>query len=215
MCAIGEDARLTLSTVTGLISTTTDVSDQRMFEATRLAHAQEREALARKRAEEAEERRREADERRRGQGQNRRQLVSLSLFLLNARTELLIDVTSHELRQPVSAILNCSSLVRQNYADLLLALQNCVETDTLYKPTKKMLKTMDEDIDALDAIYQCGLAQERIANDVLSLSRIQLQILSVCPVEFDLIPEVQRIISIFRNELKMYAFFFHALNACI
>ena len=54
--------------VIGLISTITDVSDQRHFEETRLQHAQEREALARKRAEEAEERRKEADERRRGQG---------------------------------------------------------------------------------------------------------------------------------------------------
>ncbi len=53
---------------TGVIGTITDVSDQRLFEATRFAHAQEREATARRRAEEAEERRREADRRRRGQG---------------------------------------------------------------------------------------------------------------------------------------------------
>lgn len=50
------------------MATLTDVSDQRLFEATRLAHAQEREASARKRAEEAELSRQEADERRRGQG---------------------------------------------------------------------------------------------------------------------------------------------------
>jgi len=30
-----------------------------------------------------------------------------------------------------------------------------------------------------------GLAQERIANDVLSLSRIQLEVLSIQPVDFD------------------------------
>lgn len=59
---------LTVCIGTGVIGTITDVSDQRLYEATRLAHAQEREASARKRAEEAEERRREADERRRGQG---------------------------------------------------------------------------------------------------------------------------------------------------
>lgn len=45
---------------------------------------------------------------------------------------------------------------------------------------------------------------ERIANDVLSLSRIQLQVLSIYPVEFELIPEVRRIVAIFTNELKMY-----------
>jgi hypothetical protein len=71
--------------------------------------------------------------------------------------------------------------------------------------------------------FQCGLAQgsiigtkgpayltkthiflERIANDVLSLSRIQLQILSIHPVDFELVPEVRRIVAIFTNELKMY-----------
>ena len=52
----------------GVIGTITDVSDQRLYEAARLAHVQESETVARKRAEEAEERRIEADERRRGQG---------------------------------------------------------------------------------------------------------------------------------------------------
>ncbi|THH05145.1 hypothetical protein EW145_g5011 [Phellinidium pouzarii] len=170
--------------LTGLISTLTDVSDQRLYEASRLAHAQEREGLARKRAEEAEERRKEADERRRGQ-------------------ELLIDVTSHELRQPVSAILNCSSLVRSNLAGHREELGRLYGNNELFQPTEAFLRAIDDDLEALDAIYQCGLAQERIANDVLSLSRIQLQILSIHPVEFELIEEVQRIISIFRNELKM------------
>ena len=50
------------------MATLTDVSDQKLYEATQLAHAQEREASARKRAEEAELSRQEADERRRGQG---------------------------------------------------------------------------------------------------------------------------------------------------
>ncbi|KAL5511938.1 hypothetical protein ACEPAH_5157 [Sanghuangporus vaninii] len=171
-------------TFAGIISTITDVSDQRYFEETRLQHAQEREALARKRAEEAEERRKEADERRRGQ-------------------ELLIDVTSHELRQPVSAILNCSSLMRSNLARHRKELARACMSNASFRPTKELLRAMDDDLDALDSIYQCGLAQERIANDVLSLSRIQLQILSIQPVEFELIPEIQRIVSIFRNELKM------------
>jgi hypothetical protein len=49
---------------------------------------------------------------------------------------------------------------------------------------------------------------ERIANDVLSLSRIQLQVLSIHPVDFDLVPEIKRIVAIFYNELKMYNFVF-------
>lgn len=44
---------------------------------------------------------------------------------------------------------------------------------------------------------------ERIANDVLSLSRIQLEVLTVHLGEFNLVPEVMSIMSIFKNELRM------------
>jgi hypothetical protein len=43
-----------------------------------------------------------------------------------------------------------------------------------FRPTRQLLSTIEEDLEALESIYQCGLAQERISNDVLSLGRIQL-----------------------------------------
>lgn len=46
-----------------------DVSDRHLYEAARIAQAQEREALAQIRAADAERQRAEADERRRAQGQ--------------------------------------------------------------------------------------------------------------------------------------------------
>ncbi|KAG8964813.1 hypothetical protein FRC03_001346 [Tulasnella sp. 419] len=168
----------------GLIGTVTDVSDRHLYEEAQIFRAKEREALAKHRAIEAEEREKEADQRRRAQ-------------------ELLVDVTSHELRQPVSAILNCSALVRGNLASLYDKLLKCIEEALPFMPSRVLLNTMDDDLEALDAIYQCGLAQERIANDVLSLSRLQLQILSIHPVDFDIVLEVRRILSIFSNELKM------------
>jgi hypothetical protein len=43
-----------------------------------------------------------------------------------------------------------------------------------FRPTQQLVTTMNEDLEALESIYQCGLTQERISNDVLSLGRIQL-----------------------------------------
>jgi len=157
----------------GIIGTLTDISAQKMYEESQLAHAQEREMLAKRRAE-------EADERRRAQ-------------------ELLIDVTSHELRQPVSAILNSAQLIRSNLVDLRHALR----ANDGQQIDQKLVAALEDDIDSLDAVMQCGLAQERIANDVLSLSRIQLQVLAIHPTEFVLADEVQNIVSIFKNEVKM------------
>ncbi|KAI0035069.1 hypothetical protein K488DRAFT_83402 [Vararia minispora EC-137] len=171
-------------TYNGIIGTITDISDQKKLEQARLSHARESEYEARRQAEEAEQRRLESDERRRGQ-------------------ELLIDVTSHELRQPVSAILNCSNVVRSNMANLYEGLKKSHEAMAPFVPSSSALKEIEDDLDGLDAIYQCGLAQERIANDVLSLSRIQLGVLSIHPVDFDLVAETRNVVARFSNEVRM------------
>lgn len=146
--------------------TLTDISERRMLQQAQLSMAQEREAAARRQAEESELRRQEAEERRRAQ-------------------ELLIDVTSHELRQPVSAILNCASLVRSNYQALKSYLKASSLKESGFHPSSELFDTIDEDLEALgmvdvfnsdcqakavytvDAIYQCGLSQERIANELV------------------------------------------------
>lgn len=101
-----------------------------MLQLAQLAHAEEQEAAARFKAEDAEVRRQEADERRRAQ-------------------ELLIDVTSHELRQPVSAIINCASLVRSNYRALRTDMLEAFENKTPFNPHAELFVTMGDDIDAL------------------------------------------------------------------
>lgn len=143
--------------VAGILFTITDISDQRLYEASQLLHAQEREATARKRAEEAEERRKDADERRRSQGTLMFDLDLEKAFIwliLPTSSELLIDVTSHELRQPVSAILNCSALVRENLAKLRNELCNCYLGKSSFLPDETLLSVIDDDLDALDSIYQ-------------------------------------------------------------
>lgn len=57
---------------------------------------------------------------------------------------------------------------------MLEQLESVLETKSTFAPTRQLLTTINEDIEALESIYQCGLAQERISNDVLSLGRIQL-----------------------------------------
>jgi signal transduction histidine kinase len=107
-------------------------------------HAQEREATARKRAEEAEERRR--------------------------AQELLIDVTSHELRQPVSAILNCSALVKANLTNLRDELGAANKENKPFYPSDDLLSLIDEDLEALDSIYQVFGYFVVFQNVVLKLS---------------------------------------------
>ncbi|WWC68787.1 uncharacterized protein I206_102722 [Kwoniella pini CBS 10737] len=114
--------------------------------------------------------------------------------------ELLIDLTSHEIRTPVSAILQCSSLVKEN----LISLKDQLKSSGAigFCPTKELLEDLEEDVEALESIYQCGLVQERIAGDVLSLARIQLDMLTLFDIEVDLRKEARKVSSVFASEAK-------------
>jgi signal transduction histidine kinase/CheY-like chemotaxis protein len=65
--------------------------------------------------------------------------------------ELLVDLTSHEIRTPVSAILQCSSLVKENLVALLEQLK--LSKNFGFKPTKELLSDMAEDIEALESEF--------------------------------------------------------------
>ncbi|CAE6344693.1 unnamed protein product [Rhizoctonia solani] len=166
----------------GAFGAITDINEQHRAEEVRISLAEEREHMAATRAEEAEAQRQLEVERRRAQ-------------------ELLIDVTSHELRQPVSAIIQNAEVVRTNMKGLRDILHDCQRRKVPYSPTDRMLTELEDDLQAMDSIKQCGLAQARIANDVLSLSRMQLNVLSIIPSDFDIRRETNQILIVFRNEL--------------
>jgi signal transduction histidine kinase len=67
----------------------------------------------------------------------------------------LIDFTSHEIRTPVSAILQCSSLVKENLESLRLHLTETSASEMLSGRLSmaSLLQNLQEDIDALDSEY--------------------------------------------------------------
>lgn len=118
-----------------------------------------------------------------------------------AEVDLLVDITSHEIRNPISSLMQCASLVRTNLVGLRSELQKLVG-DSFY-PTEQLVQTLGDDIEALDNIYACGLAQERISNDVLALGKAQLNLLDIHNIDVNIKDEVQRIVNVFKNEARM------------
>jgi signal transduction histidine kinase len=117
--------------------------------------------------------------------------------------ELLIDITSHEIRNPISSLMQCSSLVKTNLLGLQEDLGAVIASGDAYHPTPQLLHTIQEDLDALDSIYECALTQERISNDVLSLGKIQLDLLQMFDVATDISAEAHKILNVFQNEARM------------
>jgi signal transduction histidine kinase/CheY-like chemotaxis protein len=63
--------------------------------------------------------------------------------------ELLVDLTSHEIRTPVSAILQCSSMAKENLVVLNRELKDAgVEG---FKPNGEVLNNLEQDIEALES----------------------------------------------------------------
>lgn len=83
---------------------------------------------------EAEERRKEAEESKHQQ-------------------ELLIDLTSHEIRTPVSAILQCSDLVKENLVSLKDQLRGAGPNG--FVPSPELLADLEQDVEALESNSFC------------------------------------------------------------
>ncbi|GAA5988801.1 hypothetical protein JCM11641_004857 [Rhodosporidiobolus odoratus] len=160
------------------------ITAQRRAEEAVLQVAKEREGQAKREAEMAEESRKAAVEEKKQQ-------------------ELLIDVTSHEIRNPISAILQNSDFTRSSLRDLRALLIDLKSRKKLPAELDgKVLDDLEEDIEALDSITECGQAQERIANDILGLAQIQLSKYSITPVEFDLATSLRNICRMFKSECR-------------
>ncbi|KAI5864773.1 hypothetical protein GGS23DRAFT_462863 [Durotheca rogersii] len=114
---------------------------------------------------------------------------------LKRQQENFIDITSHEMRNPLSAILQCAdeiagSLAKyrpsidgvEQFENLKLAIEGCVE--------------------AANTITLCASHQKRIVDDILTLSKLDSQLLLVTPIDVQPLAVVQRVLKIFESELN-------------
>lgn len=89
------------------------------------------------------------------------------------RQEEFIDIVSHELRNPLSAI-------TQSADDIMRSLQD-------YRGTNKagtLLEFLDSNIEAAESILLCSMHQRRIVDDVLTLSKLDSALITVVPSTF-------------------------------
>lgn len=110
---------------------------------------------------------------------------------LKRQQENFIDITSHEMRNPLSAILQCSDEISGSL--------------TRYRQSGD--KSMSEDLianclDAAQTISLCSQHQKRIVDDILTLSKLDSQLLLVTPVDAQPLQVVQRALKMHEGELQ-------------
>ena len=109
---------------------------------------------------------------------------------LKRQQENFIDITSHEMRNPLSAILQCSDEIASSL--------------TTFRDSGKQIfpeELLSSCLDAAQIISLCSQHQKRIVDDILTLSKLDSHLLLVTPVDAQPLTVVQRALKMHEGEL--------------
>lgn len=104
--------------------------------------------------------------------------------------ELFIDTTSHELRNPLGAIMQCAESIASS-----------LRTNPPVAAAE-MLEMLRENVDIAETILACTSHSKRIIDDVLLLSRLESQMLSITPVQTSIDHVMAETLRMFNPECK-------------
>ncbi|KAI0810151.1 histidine kinase [Xylaria sp. FL0064] len=117
---------------------------------------------------------------------------------LKRQQENFIDITSHEMRNPLSAILQCADEIAGT-----LSAYNFTKDGTDQSENLKL--ALAGCLEAANTISLCASHQKRIVDDILTLSKLDSQLLLVTPVDVQPLAVVQRVLKMFEGELNTNA----------
>jgi signal transduction histidine kinase/AmiR/NasT family two-component response regulator len=107
--------------------------------------------------------------------------------------EAFIDVVSHEMRNPLSAIVHCADAITS-------AVEECqAQLSTIPEPC---LEALNDNIASANIILQCANHQKRIIDDILTLSKLDSMLLSITPTPVKPHKLATSIVNLFEAELK-------------
>ncbi|RFU75075.1 histidine kinase [Trichoderma arundinaceum] len=109
---------------------------------------------------------------------------------LKRQQENFIDITSHEMRNPLSAILQCVDQIA-----------NSITSFTSHADRAEIDTLLESCLDAANTINLCASHQKRIVDDILTLSKLDSNLLAVTPVDEQPIKVVHRTLKMFESEL--------------
>ncbi|QDS76178.1 hypothetical protein FKW77_007979 [Venturia effusa] len=120
---------------------------------------------------------------------------------LRKRQEAFIDMISHEIRNPMSAVLNCTEEILEIVQPM--AIEQALErTQADPTRTKNADTPMINVLEASRTILYCIEHQKRIVDDVLSLSKLDSGLVELVPCPVQVMKTVHQVVGIFEQEIK-------------
>jgi len=114
---------------------------------------------------------------------------------LKRQQENFIDITSHEMRNPLSAVLQCADEITESIGRYRSS------DHSAYVP-KGLNMLLDSCVEASNTISLCANHQKRIVDDILTLSKLDSKLLLVTPVDVQPVVVVEKVLKIFEPELR-------------
>jgi signal transduction histidine kinase/DNA-binding NarL/FixJ family response regulator len=111
---------------------------------------------------------------------------------LKRQQENFIDITSHEMRNPLSAIIQCADLISTSLT----------EFDAGLKDLTIPREIVDSHIDAAQTIILCAQHQRRIIDDILTLSKLDSDLLLITPIEVQPVSVIESALKMFGADLQ-------------
>ncbi|KAH7271375.1 hypothetical protein NW759_001236 [Fusarium solani] len=128
--------------------------------------------------------------------------------------ENFIDMTSHEMRNPLSAILHCTDAIIASLARV----QDISDNPTPLTPTRAGVdgdarssvaersdeekRLLEDSIENAETIVTCAQHQKRIVDDILTMSKLDSKLLAVTPCTVDPIQIVNDALKMFEVEAR-------------
>lgn len=127
--------------------------------------------------------------------------------------ENFIDMTSHEMRNPLSAILHCTDAIIASLARV----QDISDNSAPLTPTRngtsgegrrtgersvEERKLLEDSIENAETIVTCAQHQKRIVDDILTMSKLDSKLLAVTPCTVDPIQIVNGALKMFEVEAR-------------
>lgn len=101
------------------------------------------------------------------------------------RTEAFIDITSHEIRNPLGATVHCADLLQDSFMDMRKLVdtlaQNGKNDESQQGTMARLQEHLTSGVDAVETILSCSMHQKRVTDDILSLSKLDSNLLQVSP----------------------------------
>ncbi|KAJ3328748.1 hypothetical protein HDU76_009361 [Blyttiomyces sp. JEL0837] len=157
----------------GIIGCLMNITEMKMMEMQRLEAMEEAEKVQRKRADEAEE--------------------------MKKQKEAFIDMICHEIRNPLSAILSNNELICDSVKTALKIVNNPL---TLSGADVELRDSLESIADYSKSITICAKHQKNIADDVLHMSKLSLELVAVNTTDFDTITLVEDLLAAMDPEMN-------------